>query len=336
MTDGTVAFWDSTCDTQGHTGWADVLVYRYDQPLRIRAVARAMERLFPDGLAGMSVLDVGCGTGDFIAVASGRGARVVGLDLSPHVIDRARARFAGSPEVTLQVGSVVEARFVAGAFDLVTSVTVLQHITDDAALDVTLTALRQALKPGGRLLLLELAPPFDKPVHHLNFPVVERPLARWVAALQRAGFVLGGEGTYPQAGISMLRGIARVLDAVRGGASEHPAAPIRDTRDGTRRSGARRIARSGWDLSRRLTLAVCHPVDHGLSMATPARWRYTVSSSPGARRCHKEQTEWNGRSRSTRITTTCNGSAREISSSSSRVCAAAAGRCWNWAAAPGP
>jgi SAM-dependent methyltransferase len=269
------AFWDATADTQGHTGWADPLVYRYDQPLRRRAVGRAVDALFPEGLADRDVLDIGCGVGDFVELAASRGARrVVGIDLSARVVALARGRFQERPGVELVVGSVVDAAFPDAAFDLVTSVTVLQHLTEDEALDRTLTALRRALKAGGALLLLELAPPLDDTVRHAGFPVVERPVSRWRTALTRAGFHVEAEAVYPQLGITALRGEARLVDALRSArrrraepaaAADSPAPPV---------PSAGGPLRAAWTMVRRATLAASWPFDHGLSLETPARWRY--------------------------------------------------------------
>ena len=46
--------------------------------------------------AGQRVVDLACGTGDLAVAAAARGARVVGLDLTPRMIELAREREAAS------------------------------------------------------------------------------------------------------------------------------------------------------------------------------------------------------------------------------------------------
>ena len=50
----------------------------------------------PDDLSGRRVLDAGCGAGQLSIEAAWRGADVVGIDLSPTLLDLARDRYAGS------------------------------------------------------------------------------------------------------------------------------------------------------------------------------------------------------------------------------------------------
>lgn len=50
----------------------------------------------PDRLDGLAVLDAGCGTGSLAIEASRRGAQVLGVDLSPGLIQEARSRAAAA------------------------------------------------------------------------------------------------------------------------------------------------------------------------------------------------------------------------------------------------
>jgi 2-polyprenyl-3-methyl-5-hydroxy-6-metoxy-1,4-benzoquinol methylase len=53
--------------------------------------------------AGASVLDVGCGSGEFCELASARGARVSGSDAAEGLVEIARCRL---PEADLRVGPI--------------------------------------------------------------------------------------------------------------------------------------------------------------------------------------------------------------------------------------
>jgi ubiquinone/menaquinone biosynthesis C-methylase UbiE len=103
---------------------------------------------------GLSVLDVGCGTGAItrgIAEAVGREGRVVGVDVNASMIEKARAAHAGVPGLSFEVADV-HALPSAGAFDIVAASRVLQWLADPGA---ALRAMTAAAKPGGRVLVLD-------------------------------------------------------------------------------------------------------------------------------------------------------------------------------------
>lgn len=85
--------------------------------------------------AGTRVLEVGCGTGVFLRAAADSGAEVFGLDASPALLDRARARV---PEAELQVGDVQFLPYDDSSFDVVAGFNVFFFADDMVA------ALREA------------------------------------------------------------------------------------------------------------------------------------------------------------------------------------------------
>jgi 2-polyprenyl-3-methyl-5-hydroxy-6-metoxy-1,4-benzoquinol methylase len=119
----------------------------------------ALEPWF-DVTPGLRVLDVGCGVGRWSSVLAKRGAHVTGLDLSPTMVGEARRR-AEANAVSNRCRFLVQdlAQLDAGEqFDLVLSVTVLQHILDAASLREAVQRMTAHLAPGGRMVLLEAAP----------------------------------------------------------------------------------------------------------------------------------------------------------------------------------
>jgi 2-polyprenyl-6-hydroxyphenyl methylase/3-demethylubiquinone-9 3-methyltransferase len=99
-------------------------------------------------LAGKSALDVGCGAGLLAEPLARLGATVTGIDAAPEVIAVAREHAAGQGlEIDYRVGDVQQ---LAGTFDLVTSMEVIEHVADPAAF---LKALAARLAPGGLLIL---------------------------------------------------------------------------------------------------------------------------------------------------------------------------------------
>ncbi|MBI3993732.1 MAG: class I SAM-dependent methyltransferase [Candidatus Lambdaproteobacteria bacterium] len=105
-------------------------------------------------LAGLRVLDVGCGDGAYALAAARQGAQVVGVDVSPSMIEAARRRAAqaGLP-VEFQQADTTALPFEDGRFNVVLAVTVLCFIPGAAA---ALREMARALAPGGRLVLGDL------------------------------------------------------------------------------------------------------------------------------------------------------------------------------------
>lgn len=92
------------------------------------------------------VLDVGCGTGSLSLIASERGHRVTGVDLSPPMIDLARAKLAGRDAAFL-IGDAVAPPVGEQRFDVLLSRHVLWALPDP---ERVLRHWRGLLRPGGR------------------------------------------------------------------------------------------------------------------------------------------------------------------------------------------
>ncbi len=106
------------------------------------------EALATIGLHGQRVLDVGCGDGRHLASFLSHGASsVTGVDVSPAMIERATVRFAGAAlPVELHVADVRLLPFDNGAFDVVSSNYVLQHLP---AVALAMQEIARVLRVGG-------------------------------------------------------------------------------------------------------------------------------------------------------------------------------------------
>ena len=118
--------------------------------IRERIAARLPER-------ATDVLDDGTGPGvSAIAIAAARpGVRVVGLDVSFPMIERARRHIAACSDrgrIALVQGDAMALPFPAASFDGVTGHSFLYLIPDRAK---ALAEAHRVLRPGGRLVLLE-------------------------------------------------------------------------------------------------------------------------------------------------------------------------------------
>lgn len=108
--------------------------------------------------AGERVLDVGCGCGLDVFVASllvGPAGRAVGIDLTPEMVARAGAGAAawGLPNVVFETADVESLPFADGVFDLVISNGAL-NLTPDK--DRAFREIARVLRPGGRLATADL------------------------------------------------------------------------------------------------------------------------------------------------------------------------------------
>jgi len=87
-------YWNGRLERYGHTGDSNAMIYEYDQPQRLNAIATAIDRASRRNGDFFHALDVGCGTGDFSSALLDAGvARVTALDSSPAVVDFVRRRF---------------------------------------------------------------------------------------------------------------------------------------------------------------------------------------------------------------------------------------------------
>lgn len=111
-------------------------------------------------LTGASVLDLACGTGDIAYEAAARGARrVVGLDITPRMLELARERSRRSgARVAFVAGDMTALPFSDGAFDVVTTGYGLRNVP---VLETALSEAARVLRRGGVLLSLD----FDRPLN---------------------------------------------------------------------------------------------------------------------------------------------------------------------------
>jgi 2-polyprenyl-3-methyl-5-hydroxy-6-metoxy-1,4-benzoquinol methylase len=165
---------------------------------RMAGIARNHMSFVRSFASGGNLLDVGCSTGQFLALARGKGFGVAGVEFSESSAEFARGHFG----LSVEQGSIHASQQPAASFDLVTMFDVIEHVPDPAS---DIAATFRLLKPGGWFVLstpnidglfprlsYKLAHKLDywphpEPPHHLyQFSV--RTLS---AMLAKAGFVPG-------------------------------------------------------------------------------------------------------------------------------------------------
>ena len=92
---------------------------------------------------GTRVLDVACGSGEFLRLAAGRGAIVSGIDAAEGMLAVARAAV---PEADLRLGGMEDLPWEDGAFDVVTGFNAFQFAADTTA---ALAEAARVVRPGG-------------------------------------------------------------------------------------------------------------------------------------------------------------------------------------------
>ncbi|MFG6446462.1 class I SAM-dependent methyltransferase [Microbacterium sp. P07] len=215
------------------TGWAE-LWGAVARPAQDAIVAAA-------GIGpGTRVLDVGCGTGEFLRVLRDAGATPMGVDPAPHM--RAHARGGG---FDVREGDAEHLPFPDASFDVVTAVNALQFADDTAD---ALREFARVLIPGGRIAVANWAEGARNDIDVIEHAIAEadesdplpdgplRPPGGLEAALADAGLAVVASGhiavpwTAPDAD-TLARGILlgedpATIDTLRAAVIE-AAAPFR-------------------------------------------------------------------------------------------------------------
>jgi 2-polyprenyl-6-hydroxyphenyl methylase/3-demethylubiquinone-9 3-methyltransferase len=127
-------------------------------PLRVRYIERQARELvggLAGGLAGKSVVDIGCGGGILAEALARQGAQVTGIDMAELSLKVARLHLHESElDVDYQLSTAEAfAEQHAAQFDIVTCLEMLEHVPDPGAI---IDAAARLLKPGGFLVLSTL------------------------------------------------------------------------------------------------------------------------------------------------------------------------------------
>lgn len=131
------------------------------QPWRTHIEAYTLDGLLPD-LSGKAVVDIACGEGYYTRRLRQRGAaRVVGVDLSPAMIELARSQEAKERlGLEYRIGDGKNLPFES-EFDLAFAAYFLNYAHDRRELQDMCDAIARSLKPGGRFITVNSSPMLD-------------------------------------------------------------------------------------------------------------------------------------------------------------------------------
>ena len=148
--------WDRVADAYAQSQASGVDYYRYEffGPAQLALCGE---------VRGLSILDVGCGNGYFARALARRGARVVGIDISPRMIGHAKEQETAEPlgiEYHILDAAVLPADFAPKSFDMVTSCMALQ---DMPSVEKVFRGAHALLRPGRRFVASITHPCTDTP-----------------------------------------------------------------------------------------------------------------------------------------------------------------------------
>lgn len=150
-------YWEKRMLDHGHTGWKDPAIYAFDQKIRLEVVKELLSKsnildtiLDHEG----SLLDFGCGSGDFSAFLKDYYKNVYMFDVSEYIVEMAASRVKNS----IPISSLDKLFDIQSSYDTILSVTVLQHIMDDEEMSLILQYFNKKLTREGVFLCIETFP----------------------------------------------------------------------------------------------------------------------------------------------------------------------------------
>ena len=152
-----MSFESGTLEPEAVRGMFDRIAPVYDvmNHLMTAGLDRRWRRLAVRSVVwpGDRVLDACCGTGDLAIEAERRGGRVVGLDFSARMLERARPK---SGTIEWVQGDALDLPFEDATFDAATVGFGVRNLRD---LQLGLRELARVVRPGGHVAVLEITRP---------------------------------------------------------------------------------------------------------------------------------------------------------------------------------
>lgn len=145
-------FWNNRAREHGYKACGYLTSYqRWEEMLRQDTFIKRI------GITkGMKILDIGSGNGSWCRWLASKGGCVTGIDISEGMVQLAAGN--NSESIDYRCLPIEDADFPQDYFDLIISITVLQHITDSQRLLKAISNIKRMLKPGARFVAMEFSP----------------------------------------------------------------------------------------------------------------------------------------------------------------------------------
>jgi len=169
-------------------------IWNWESPAGKLRWARRVRMIGSHLKPGMTVLELGCGTGSFTRELARSGANIIAIDVSPELLAIANSNTA-APNVQYQIQNAYALTYPEAAFDSVVGSSVLHHLETEAAV----RDIHRVLKPAGTIYFTEPNMLNPQIAVQKNIPWVKRKLGdspdetaffRWSLRrlLERAGY----------------------------------------------------------------------------------------------------------------------------------------------------
>ena len=127
--------------------------------------------------------DLGCGSGQVMSTLAPYVGRVIGVDASPEMIETARTRLADVPNAEIRSGMLEDLPIGTAELDVALLILVMHYLADPARV---LSEVGRSLKPGGRLLIVDMVPhdrsEFRETMGHLWQGFSSEDLEQWLGS----------------------------------------------------------------------------------------------------------------------------------------------------------
>lgn len=159
----------------------DKIAHTYDRLNRVMTFGldRHWRKRAVRGLHG-KVLDVACGTGDMMVCLAEQGCTVTGVDISEEMLAIARQKTASAnfqlSTINYQLCNAEALPFPDATFDAVTCAFGVRNFVH---LEQGLAEMLRVMKPGGKMVILELATP-DNPIIKPFYNLYTRHIIPWL------------------------------------------------------------------------------------------------------------------------------------------------------------
>jgi len=125
-------------------------IWNWESPAGKLRWARRVKMIGGHLKPGMTILELGCGTGSFTGELARSGADVIAIDVSPELLEIARANWS-APNVRYEIQNAYVLTYSDATFDSIVGSSVLHHLEIEEAL----REIYRVLKPGGTIYFTE-------------------------------------------------------------------------------------------------------------------------------------------------------------------------------------
>lgn len=159
--------------------WERLRAELFGTTSHLRALVALLD---PEAVVG----DLGCGTGKVSEWIAPFARRIIAVDASKEMLSAAREALVGESHIELRQGLLEQLPIDDGELDVALIMLVLHHVPEPARV---LSEAARTLKPGGRLLILDMMPhdreEYRQMMGHVWLGIGEKEITQW---LNHAGF----------------------------------------------------------------------------------------------------------------------------------------------------